>query len=337
MAASVSSEDRLFSLMLALAATREGLLRSDIYATVHGYAETNAAGTDPEAVNRMFERDKKNLRDLGVPIETFDSPDASGNNQLTRYRVNPAALQVPEGVEFTTEELVLLRLAALAWAESSFSLDAQRALLKLAALGENIDGDLIGIAPTISATEPALAPLEQALDQRLVVSFGYRKPGQSVADVRKVEPLALEALFGRWYLISFDQVRGDVRTFMLSRMTTVPKAIKGEFDESHLALVPAARDRMRAMIAEQTATVRVRPGSVAQSMLLRYQQHDAPVQSTDDAQLVEVHYLDEYALAQEIAGFGPDVLVEHPASLRALVIEQLEHLARAHHPVGGQK
>ncbi len=58
--------ERLVNLVLCLLSTRQYLTAERIRATVPGYAE---APTD-EAFFRMFERDKAELRELGIPLET---------------------------------------------------------------------------------------------------------------------------------------------------------------------------------------------------------------------------------------------------------------------------
>jgi proteasome accessory factor B len=50
----------------------------------------------------------------------------------------------------------------------------------------------------------------------------------------------------------------------------------------------------------------------------------------DDWSLVDVDFADTEAFADEIAGFGPDVLVEQPLELREAVIRRLQGAVTAH-------
>ena len=61
-----SKIERLMNLVIALLSTRGYLSAERIRASVAGYAD---CPTD-EAFSRMFERDKAELRDLGIPLET---------------------------------------------------------------------------------------------------------------------------------------------------------------------------------------------------------------------------------------------------------------------------
>ena len=88
----------MFSLVLALVASPQGLTKRDLLSTVYGYADRYAHGEVDVALERQFERDKDQLRELGIPIETIDSPLESGNNKLTRYRISRLVMQMPIGV-----------------------------------------------------------------------------------------------------------------------------------------------------------------------------------------------------------------------------------------------
>ena len=90
-ASRVPVEERLFSLVLALLATESGLTKNEILSTVQGYHQRFKAGGDNANLERQFERDKDDIRDLGVPLETLDSPGDAGNNQTLRYRIPKGA------------------------------------------------------------------------------------------------------------------------------------------------------------------------------------------------------------------------------------------------------
>ena len=62
--ASREKTERLLNLTIALLATRRFLSREEIRAMVPGYSEHD------EAFERAFERDKDDLREMGIPIET---------------------------------------------------------------------------------------------------------------------------------------------------------------------------------------------------------------------------------------------------------------------------
>ena len=97
----VPVEERLFSLVLALLATETGLTKNEILSTVQGYRQRYRASGDNSTLERQFERDKDDIRDLGVPLETVDSPGESGNNQTLRYRIPKGSYDLPADIVFS--------------------------------------------------------------------------------------------------------------------------------------------------------------------------------------------------------------------------------------------
>src|SRR3712207_7294903 len=62
--------ERLVNLVIALLGTRQFLTAARIRATVPGYEPDDGTERADEAFKRMFERDKAELREIGVPLET---------------------------------------------------------------------------------------------------------------------------------------------------------------------------------------------------------------------------------------------------------------------------
>ena len=90
--------ERLLNLVLALLGSRVPVDRARIRDVVPGYAES----ASDEAFERMFERDKEELRSMGVPIETV--VNASG--EVDGYRIDQRAYQMPE-LRFTAAEITV--------------------------------------------------------------------------------------------------------------------------------------------------------------------------------------------------------------------------------------
>ena len=141
--------ERLVNLTIALLATKRYITKSEIFRTVDGYE-----GSD-ESKERMFERDKDDLRNLGIEIEvgTFDPlfEDESG------YRIKPENYQFQLG-EVNAQEITLLSLAAEAWRGASMSSSALSALNKLHAIGIESDTELLlDLAPAVINQDANLA------------------------------------------------------------------------------------------------------------------------------------------------------------------------------------
>ena len=74
--------ERLLNLVFAMMSTRRAISRSDIRENVAGYEDARS----DDAFERMFERDKDELRSMGLPIETVS--DSLG--EVLGYRISPS-------------------------------------------------------------------------------------------------------------------------------------------------------------------------------------------------------------------------------------------------------
>jgi proteasome accessory factor B len=321
-ASAVPVEERLFSLVLALLATETGLTKNEVLSTVQGYRQKYRPGGDNANLERQFERDKDDIRELGVPLETLESPGDAGNNQLLRYRIPKGAYELPPDVTFTSAEITLLNLAAMVWREGSLSGESRRALLKLRSLGVTPDEPVIGYAPRLRLRDAAFEPLSAALERRLVVRFPYLKPGDETAREREVVPLALVQYQGRWHL-SAQEPDGGRKVFLLRRIvgpiTTGAAADALEGDHTAEAIAGLEQTWKRGV-----AEVEIVPGSDAATRLANVRG------SRLVGDRITLHYVDLNILADELAGFGPEVVVLSPPELRAAVIARLERTSADH-------
>ena len=332
---SVPSEERIFSLVLALVASAQGLTKQELLSSVYGYAERYRDASQRVALERQFERDKEQLRELGIPIETFDSPAEPGNNQLLRYRISKELLEVPRGLSFGDRELMMLRMAALAWREGSLTDEARRAAMKLESLGAGIDAPSLGVSAGFGTSEPSAPVLLAAIESGDVAEFEYAVPGRGAALARRVHPLGLHRFEGRWHLIAFDLARSASRVFLLSRIVGQVARRPEAPDEPPRpadadALVARAIAELEALQRAQLATVRVRPGSSAEAQLRLRAIHREEGSGGAPTGELRVGTTDYRELASLLAGFGADVEVLEPAELRAAVEGLMRAVADAH-------
>lgn len=316
MSAKIPPEERLVNLVVALMATEQGLTKDTILASVSGYREQASSGATKDALEKMFERDKENLRALGVPIETIGDRADPDDLREARYRVPTAEYELPDDIEFSPAELALLNLAGGVWSESSLSSEARTGLRKIRALGIPVEDPIIGFSPRISVREPSFAPLQQAIEQSRVVTFPYVRPGSGHARVRRIQPLALLEYEARWHVFGNDLGVGAERTFLLSRIVGPVELSRTRFDP---ALRDGAGERALAGLAEvaarNEALLEVNPGTEAALRLAR--------RATPAAQGIRVAFVDLQIFAGELASYGPEVRVVEPAELRDAVVERL--------------
>ncbi|WP_423260861.1 helix-turn-helix transcriptional regulator [Herbiconiux sp. 11R-BC] len=326
--APVAVEERLFSLVLALLATDAGLTKNEILSTVQGYRQRYDPAGDNTSLERQFERDKDDIRELGVPLETTEPPGEPGNNQSLRYRIPRAAYELPADISFSDAETTLLNLAAMAWREGSLSRESQRALLKLRSIGGDTSEPVLGYAPRIRTRDAAFDPLSDALSRRLIVSFPYLKPGDAAARLRTVSPLALVQHQGRWHLKGIDNGVGEPRTFLLSRITGPVKLTRQSFELAPGSYASSALEELDEIWESNLAELEVRPGTDAAVRLSRRRGAEP-----GDGDRVRLHFTDVNLLADELAGFGPEVRVLGPARLVDAVVTRLRAAVRMHSPI----
>ncbi|WP_159498830.1 YafY family protein [Microbacterium sp. 18062] len=316
-------EERLVNLVVALLATEQGLTKETILSSVSGYREQSEAGASKDALEKMFERDKENLRGLGVPIETIGDHADPDDLREARYRVPTAEYALPVDIEFTAAEIALLNLAGSVWSESSMSEQARSGLRKIRALGNPVDERIIGYAPRISVRDHAFAPLQRAIEQARTVTFPYLKPGERSARLRRVRPLALVEYEARWHVLGVDVATDAERTYLLSRITDAVVITREGFDpESRRGAGERALRGLRELADSQTALVEVHPGTEAALRLGR--------RATPATQGLRVPYVDAHVLADELASYGPEARVVEPPHLRDLVIERLRAVHERH-------
>ena len=307
--------ERLLNLVICLLYTRKPLSKAKIRDAVPQYG----ASVSDEAFDRMFERDKDELRELGIPLVT--EPYDVFFDDEPGYRIDRREYALPE-ISFASDELAVLGLASRAWTQATLAGPAAQAMRKLEAAGvERDDSSLIGIVPMVRTVEPAFEAVKDAVLAHTPAAFTYRTAGTGQVATRHVQPWAIASWHGHWYLTGFDTDRSAPRVFRLARIEG-EVAVDGrpgsyEVPENH---------QPSAMISNvstdhdpRQASLKVRAGA---GHSLRRQARTAEELDDTWSQLV-VDYTDTEAFAAEICGFGPDVLVIGSDELREAVIRRL--------------
>lgn len=322
----VKKEDRLFSLILALVSSREGLTKNEILKTVRGYSDIYDYSGNT-ALDKMFERDKDEIRSMGVIIDTLELPEEEGQTHNIRYSISRSNYDFPEGLSFTSDELTLLNVAAAAWREASLSSDSRHALTKIRSLGVSANDPLIGVAPQIRTNERAFEAVEEALENELILTFNYLKPGQSKPQLRTASPLAVLSWGGLWYVLAYDFDAEAERTFLLKRIVSHPKRIP---QQTHPRPAENYAQRLRDELEELTraniAEIECVEGSDAHLRLsARF--------GTANSSTLQFGYSDLELLADELAMYGSQLRVISPPALREAVRSRFIHIANMHREV----
>jgi proteasome accessory factor B len=317
--------ERLVNLVIALLSTRQYVTAARIRATVPGYETDDGSERADEAFKRMFERDKAELREMGVPLETgrtsaFDTEDG--------YRIARADYELPE-IRLTGEEAAAVGLALRLWESAQLAGAAHSALVKLKAAGIDVDTSrAIPLQPRLDAGEPAFEPCYAAARDRRALQFGYQRPDEDTPAQRHVQPWGVVAWHGRWYLVGLDLDRGAGRVFRLSRVVGTPKAVgpAGAYEPpADLDLADVVAGQVGG--EERLVIVRARPGTA-----IGLRRQATPLGPADDGSAdpddrLQLRTTEPGRLADQLAAFGADVLVEAPAEIRDAVIARLTRLA----------
>ena len=311
--------ERLVNLVICLLATRQYLSAQRIRDAVPGYESDGARSDGPrsdEAFKRMFERDKAELRDLGVPLEVgrnsiFDTEDG--------YRISRRDYELPS-VWFDPGEAAAVGLAARLWQSASLGAPARDALMKLRAGGTDIDSSAtVEALPHLDASDPALPALLDAARNAQPVRFDYRKRPGEAARRRSLQPWGVLSWHRRWYVAGLDTDRQAARCFRLSRIVGAVTAVgpAGSFqrpaDVDLLALV-AGRD------PDEQRLARVAVSGDGGGQLRR-------VADCERDGVLTISYTDPEWLARLVAGAGASARVLEPPELVAAVVDRLRVVA----------
>ncbi len=331
-----SKLERLVNLVIALLSTRGYITAEKIRSSVAGYSDSPSA----EAFSRMFERDKNELRDLGIPLEIGR---VSALDPAEGYRINRDAYSLPP-VELTPDEATAVAVATQLWESPELITATQGALLKLRAAGVEVDPDApVAIAssagvPGLRGSEEVLGILLSAIDSRQAVQFPHRPSRAEPYSTRTVEPWGVVTQKGRWYLVGHDRDRDDTRIFRLSRIgaevTPIGPAgaitVPGDVDLRRIVAqkvteIPTG-GQARVWVADGRATALRRAGRSITTRQLNGR----------DGEVIELDIGSTDRLARDIAGYGADAVVLEPQSLREDVLARLRAQAGLD-AVGGRR
>lgn len=310
-----SKVERLVNLTVALLEARRPLTLAEIRRKVPGYRQD-----DPESARRMFERDKDDLRRLGVPLRTavLDAFETEWG-----YTIERSEYALPP-VDLTTPEITALAIAL----EVTREQDARLGLAKVSALAPDPEP----AAPPPTRVEVGVGPLDgvaDALVERRRLRFTYRS-STGATSTRTVDPYGLVQRHGAWYLVGRDHHRDALRAFRLDRFTGSPLAV----GKPRAYAMPEGLDLVSLATGPSGEGVEIAV-AVAPMVVWEAARRGGEVVGERADGWVDVVFrdADPDRLMPWLLGFGVDLEILAPPEVRAEAVCRLQELA-AQYPAG---
>ena len=304
--------ERLVNLTIALLATKRYLTKSEIFRTVEGYEGS------PEAMERMFERDKDDLRSLGIAIElgSFDPlfEDEAG------YRITPSRYKLDLG-ELDGTDIALFSIAASAWTGAALERESTSALIKLASMGLDSDSEALSLlAPRINGTNQNFTVITDAIIRRSEIEFEYMS-SDLTKQQRRIAPYSLRGQSGSWYLVGQDLEKNSLRTFRLDRIVSEVSASK----KSNTYVIPDEIPDQGAEEVREIARIRIRKNRGHQ-----LRSYATVLESEEEWDEVSLPIVDANWLLRTILWHRDDVVLLEPSTLRKQIVQSLKELRVLH-------
>lgn len=294
-------------------------------AEIRQSAEGYSSMTD-EAFKKRFQEDRAELAELGIHIESEKSDDGTDV-----YRLRRDAYYLTS-VHLDPEEVTALA-ACLAVLDGSFaySQPLRLALLSLAQdrpeLLAGVEAPPLAVVPERSESDVLLPKLQAAVDDRKTLRFRYYTIARDEELERVVDPYGLQQVGGEWYLIGRCHLRGEVRTFRLSRIRSrVVHATKAphDFARPQDFDLGAYRDRPAWRLAAVRGSARVRVDPSMAWWVEAHWSHCGTVEhGGDDGIVYTTDYADPRPLLAWVLNLAEAAELLEPAELRARLHGQL--------------
>lgn len=357
---------RWLDLVAYLAGRRYPVPVEDLRDHIPAYAvDRDASDKQRETARRMFERDKDELRELGIPIETVEFTVNYGREQQTGYRLAKKDFHLPY-LKLVTEATGGGRASTarttfeITEAEAGAALGGLREVASLPAfplasharsafrkLAFDLEPEIVGDNPVVfvqdpeaAATAASLAILSKAVLARKTLTFHYHAMQRDADADRTVRPYGLLFQHGRWYLVGHDEDRKGIRMFRVGRMERVAPNKKApgtaDFDLPSDFRLSAYGGRKAWELGDDDE------GPIQATVLFRFPRslwadrngHGRLVEERSDGSQLrtfDVHRRDPFL--RWVLSLAPDAGIESPADLRDASRQLAASVAQRHREV----
>ncbi len=215
----VTKRERVMNLLALLFASRRPIPFSEIAGRVIGYDDKAPF----ETLEKRFDRDRAELRAIGVSIDYVGSIEGGPGGYVVR---RDEVFNRP--ITLDPDESALLaiagRVGAAAVGDGTLHEALKGALRKLAVDVPHADAAAEAHQVTVLRAQSGdprsrdlVAALAEAIGQERRQRFSYLGWNDDREKVRTVSPYGLGMFRGAWYLVGHDHDRNAIRCFKLSR------------------------------------------------------------------------------------------------------------------------
>lgn len=312
--------ERLLNLTLALLATKKPLTKAQIFQRVAGYSGS------AESMERMFERDKDELRELGVIIDVLPI-DILFDDELG-YRIIPNDVFLPN-ISLSEEESIWLAIATSIIHDIQMKDKAKNALHKLLVQSTSDLNDVVDFSQAIrfeANLNMDFEPIWRAIKSESTLAFRYNI-GVGVSS-RVVSPYSIISRHGIWYIVARDHKDDRIKTFRCDRtsfleVTSEKFRLKPSAEEYQEFLANFKGERITQMVA------RVRQAIPAEHPLVQLASREADHEDPKIGEILTFHELDRLKAKELVLWAGNRIEVLEPEDFRDEIIDTLKKVLEA--------
>src|SRR2546427_6081183 len=253
----MTKTERWLNLIAFLLNHHYPVAREELLSQVADYNDDWNTGDERrrESVRRKFERDKSELRDLGVILETHKVGAQHTDQEVEGYLLRARDFYLPyievravgsgrgrpytlPAVQIESSEAAILRRAAERVAQlegTSLGAAAQSALRKLSfdlpEFSTSVNERML-LEPASADFDKQFAVLKEGLEEQRAVRCRYYTIREDREEQREIEPLGLMLTWGHWYCVANSRERKALRVFRIDRMSDAQLVLgsDGEFE-----------------------------------------------------------------------------------------------------------
>ena len=305
---SAEKTERLINLTLGLLSSKRFLTKNEIFKNIAGYSGS------PETMERMFERDKDELRSMGIEIEVGQL-DPLFEDELG-YLIKSSSIQIQPN-EFTKDELLLMTMAANVWKESAFSDISKNALMKVSSIDSEIGLNAVALSmiDDEGLNSDRFQRIIDAIQSKKYISFLYNNRSRVMA------PFAFKSSGGFWYLIGQEQGQ-PIKVFKIIRIQS-----EIVIEKSHSQFeIPAdfkVDEFLKNSTSNQTQTTKL---LIRENRVNALRSRGTVQEDANGWDTLEMTFDDLEQMIREILWFGDDIMVLSPPELRSEVTSRLREI-----------